>query len=141
MIEIGEGIFLPEEELSFIFARSSGPGGQNVNKVNTRVTVRLDVRNSPSFSGDQKRLILDELRTRIDRNGVLRVVSQRHRTQGENREAAVRRLVELLRAALKPKKPRKKTAVPQRVRLERIEAKRRRSTVKQARAKVTGDDE
>jgi ribosome-associated protein len=141
MIDISDGIFLPEEELSFTASRSGGPGGQNVNKVNTRVTVRLDVRNSRSLSVEQKRIILERLRTRVDRNGVLRVVSQRHRTQRENREAAVCRLVELLCDALQPNTPRKKTIAPIRERLERLEAKHRRSSVKQTRAKVSGEED
>ena len=90
MIDIQTGLSIPEGELTFTFSRSGGPGGQNVNKVNTRATLFFDVRNSPSLSEEQKALILERLKGRIDREGVMRVISQRHRTQGDNREEAGR---------------------------------------------------
>lgn len=134
MIEINGGIFIPEDELSFKFSRSGGPGGQNVNKVNTRVTLLFDVASCESFSDVQKKRILKRLATRANKNGVIRVVSQRYRTQKANRGAVVERLVELLREALKKKPVRKKTAVPYAARQKRLEQKRRRSLLKQQRA-------
>jgi ribosome-associated protein len=141
MIPINEEVMLPEEELSFTPSRSSGPGGQNVNKVNTRMTVLLDIRGSLSFSEEQKQLIFERLHTRISREGVLRVASQRHRTQGENRDEAVRRLVELIRSALKQEPPRKKTRIPVSANAVRLDAKRKRSTVKRARRNLSGEEE
>ncbi len=133
MIEIKNNISISKEELVFRFSRSGGPGGQNVNKVNTRVTVLFDAANCKSFSGEQKRRILKRLTTRANKNGVIRVVSQRHRTQKANRAAAVERLGELLREALKKRSVRKKTAVPERAKQKRLEEKKRRSMLKKQR--------
>lgn len=134
MIEIQDDIFICEDSLVFKFSRSGGPGGQNVNKVNTRVTVFFDVANCDIFSDGEKRRILKRLATRANKNGVVRVVSQRHRTQKANRRAAVERLGELLRGALAKKAVRKKTAVPERAKQKRLEQKKRRSLLKRQRA-------
>ena len=135
MIKIKDRIFIREDSLVFKFSRSSGPGGQNVNKVNTRVTVFFDVVGSESFLQEQKKQILERLATRADKDGVIRVVSQKHRTQKANRTAAVERFVELLRGALEKKAVRKKTIVPEKARRKRLEEKKRRSMLKQQRAK------
>ena len=135
MIEITNDIFICEDELVLKFSRSGGPGGQNVNKVNTRVTLLFDVANCESFSEVQRQRILKQLVTRADKNGVIRVVSQRYRTQKANRRVAVERLQELLRGAIKKKAVRKKTTVPETVKRRRLEEKRRRSLLKQQRAK------
>jgi len=134
MIEIKNNISICEDELVFKFSRSGGPGGQNVNKVNTRVTVFFDVANCDSFSDSQKKRILKRLATRANKNGVIRVVSQRYRTQKANRRVAVERLGELLREALEKKAERKKTKVPERARQRRLEEKKRRSALKRQRA-------
>jgi ribosome-associated protein len=134
MIKISRGIFISEDELVFKFSRGGGPGGQNVNKVNTRVTVRFDAANSGSFSDEQKGQILKRLASRADKDGVIRVVSQRYRTQKANRRAAVERLEELLRGALKKKAVRKKTRVPEAAKRERLEKKKRRGFLKRQRA-------
>jgi ribosome-associated protein len=134
MIKISSGIFIAEDELVFKFSRGGGPGGQNVNKVNTRVTVLFDVANATSFSDVQKERILKGLATRTDKNGVIRVISQRYRTQKANRRAAVERLEELLRGTLKKKAVRKETEVPEAVKRRRLEEKKRRSLLKKQRA-------
>ena len=134
MIEIKKGTYISEDELVFKASRSSGPGGQNVNKISSRVTVFFDAANCQSLSDTQKRQILKYLATRADKNGVIRVVSQRHRSQKANRDAAVERLRQLLTAALKTKPVRKKTKVPYQAKQQRLEEKRRRSLLKQQRA-------
>ncbi len=135
MIEITDNISIREDELIFKASRSSGPGGQNVNKVNTRITLLLDVANCESFSDVQKRRILSRLATRADKNGLVRVASQRFRTQKANRRAAVERLQQLLAEALKTRPVRKKTKIPYAAKKRRLEEKRRRSLLKRQRAK------
>jgi ribosome-associated protein len=132
-----EGVLVPESELVFKASRSSGPGGQNVNKLNTRVTALFDVAGSPSLSGDQRQQILNVLSTRMDKNGVLHVVSQKHRSQEANRRAAMERLQELVRDALRPKPVRRKTKTPRAARERRLQEKKQRSARKQQR---TGKD-
>jgi len=135
MIEIANDTFIREGELIFKASRSGGPGGQNINKVSTRVTLFFDLANCESFSDVQKQRILARLTTRTDKNGVIRVVSQKFRTQKANRKAAVERLQELLRESLKTRPVRKKTKVPSAIKQRRLEQKRRRSLLKQQRAK------
>ncbi|MHC4694187.1 MAG: alternative ribosome rescue aminoacyl-tRNA hydrolase ArfB [Planctomycetota bacterium] len=134
MIEITKDISINEDDLVFRASRSGGPGGQNVNKVNTRVTLFFDVAGCESLSDIQKQRILTRLSTRADKNGIIRVISQKFRTQKANRRVAVERLQELLRGALKTKPLRKKTKVPERARLRRLEEKKRRSMLKRQRA-------
>jgi ribosome-associated protein len=134
MIEITKDIFIDEGELIFKASRSGGPGGQNVNKVNTRVTLFFDVAGCEGLFDWQKQRILTRLSTRADKDGVIRVVSQKFRTQKANRRAAVERLQQLLKDVLKNKPVRKKTKVPERARLRRLEEKKRRSMLKRQRA-------
>ncbi len=134
MIEIKAGVVIDADDLVFRFSRSGGPGGQNVNKVNTRVMVFFNVANCQSLSDYQKNRILTRLATRADKNGVLRVVCQKHRTQKANRTEAVQRLAGLLRTALEKKAVRKKTKVPYAEKMKRLEEKKRRSALKQQRA-------
>jgi ribosome-associated protein len=133
MIEINNKIQIREDELIFKFSRSSGPGGQNVNKVNTKVTLFFDAANCDSFSDVQKKQILNRLAGRADKNGVLRIVSQKERTQRANRQAAIEKLVELLKDAVKSRAVRKKTIVPYEAKKQRLDAKKRRSIIKQGR--------
>ncbi len=135
MIEITDNISIRDDELIFKASRSSGPGGQNVNKVNTRITLFFDVANCESFSDVQKRRILSRLSTRAGKNGLIRVASQKFRTQKANRRAAVERLQQLLAEALKTRPVRKKTKIPYSVKQRRLEEKRRRSLLKRQRAK------
>jgi ribosome-associated protein len=135
MIEIADNTFIPDGELTFKTSRSGGPGGQNVNKLNTRVTVLFDVCGSPSLSEDQKLRILSKLSSRTDRQGVMRVVSQKHRSQEANRRAAVERLQQLLQEALKPAPVRRKTGVPAGARQRRLDEKKQRSRLKSQRAR------
>lgn len=134
MMRITSDIDIPESELSFTFSTSSGPGGQYVNKVSTRATLHFDVAATESLSEQQKGLVMRRLRTRITKDGILRVVSQRHRSQRANREAARERFVELLRDALHETPPRKRTAKPRGAIERRLLDKKHRSRLKRERA-------
>ncbi len=135
MIEIGPDLRIRESEISYVFSRSSKPGGQNVNKVSTRVTLLFDVTGSPSLTDRQRQRILEKLPTRVGKDGILRVASQKHRTQVANREAALERFIALLARALKPGRRRRATAVPAEAREERLKAKKRRGRIKRARTR------
>ena len=134
MIEITEGIFINEDEFVFKASRSAGPGGQNVNKVNTRITLFFDVANCDNFSAQQKKRILLKLSTRTDRNGLIRISSQKHRTQKANRRAAIEKLQKLLAEALKTRPVRKKTKIPYAAKQRRLEEKKHRGRLKQIRS-------
>jgi ribosome-associated protein len=140
MIEIAKGIFVAEDELIFKASRSSGPGGQNVNKVNTRIGLYFDVKNCPSLTALQKRKILTGLATRADKNGVVRIVSQKHRTQNANREAALEKLKELIAQALAAGKKRIPTKIPESAREKRLNEKRLQGKKKQLRGKINWRD-
>jgi ribosome-associated protein len=135
MIEITDEIFISEDELVFKVSRSSGPGGQNVNKVNTRVTLLFDLANNKSFNDEQKQRMLKCLKKRVDKAGTLRVVSQKYRTQRANRKAAVERLRQILLESLKTQPVRRKTKMPYAAKLKRLGKKKHRSLLKQRRSK------
>jgi ribosome-associated protein len=141
MVQVLEDLEIPDEQLDFATSRSSGPGGQNVNKVNTRVTLLFNVDQSPALSPEQREFLHSRLGGRISRVGVLRVVSQRHRTQLANRDAAVERFVELLRDALTEKPERIPPAVPKQAKARRLEEKRRRGSLKRERSVDPDRDE
>ena len=140
MIPIDDTLAIPEEEVSFATSRSGGPGGQNVNKLETRVALRFDLAGSSSLSEEQKARLRERLATRITKEGILQVTSQRHRTQGANREAAVERFAELLRDNLREEAPRKKTRPSRAAKARRLDAKRRHSQRKKDRAAPSSRD-
>ncbi len=134
MIRITDELLIPREELKFTASRSSGPGGQHVNKVSTRVTLRFDVVNSPSLTPDQKTLILDKLATRVSKAGVLRVVSQQTRSQAANKEAALERFINLIQQALEATPERKRSGMPRAAKQKRLDEKKHRSQLKRERS-------
>ncbi|MGA2624298.1 MAG: alternative ribosome rescue aminoacyl-tRNA hydrolase ArfB [Bacteroidota bacterium] len=132
-VSINSNVKIPISELQFRFARSGGHGGQNVNKVETRVELLFDVARSPSLSDSDRERILKHLKSKIDTAGILRVVAQESRSQWRNREDAVKRFVELLRHALMPRKKRIKTRISAGGKERRLRSKKRRSEVKRLR--------
>jgi ribosome-associated protein len=128
------GLEIPDGELEFVASRSGGPGGQNVNKVSSRVTLRFDIEKSNSLNVDQRVRIQRKLASRINKDGVLQVSSQRTRSQDLNREDVIQRFAELLRWALHEEKPRIETKASRGSKEERLREKRQRTKVKRARA-------
>jgi ribosome-associated protein len=134
MIHVVDGLSIPEEEIGLTASRSGGPGGQNVNKVSTKVTLTFDIDASRVLSDVQKGTIARKLATRINKEGILQVTSQRTRSQELNRTDAIERFAELLRVALTPQRARFKTRVPSGAKRQRLLEKKKRSATKQTRS-------
>jgi len=139
-IFVRAGLIIPDAEVDMRATRAAGPGGQNVNKVSTRIELRYDLEATTVLSAEQKRRVYTHLKTRINRAGVLRVVSQKHRTRGQNAKAARERLAELLRAALHTQPKRKPTRPTTTSRTRRLSDKRRRASAKRNRQRPGPDD-
>jgi ribosome-associated protein len=136
-------LVIPETELRFLFARSGGPGGQNVQKVETKVTVIFNYISSACLTWEEKGRIgrHSGVQAKLDSDGAIAITSQEHRTQARNKEEAVKKLYALLALALyKPRKrvPTKKTRSSER---RRVQGKRFRSEVKGGRKRVSTDSE
>jgi len=124
---------IPPYEISFTTSRSGGPGGQNINKVNTKVEIRFDIKNSFHLTQQEKERILMRLKNRISSEGVLILTSQSERTQLMNRKKAEEKLFVLLASALTEKKKRRSTKPTSASVKERLEKKRIRSKIKKMR--------
>lgn len=122
-------------ELTFQTSRSSGAGGQHVNKVNTRVELRFPLTESATLNANQKQILMHKLANRINARGELIIASEATRSQSRNKEDSVERFFELLSGALKPTKKRIATKPSYQSRKARLESKRRNSTKKQFRQK------
>jgi ribosome-associated protein len=140
-LTITETLQIPLTELYFRFSRSGGPGGQHVNRSATQVELTFDVANSPSLTETQRARILSRLKSSIDTRGVLHLSSQTTRSQHRNRTEVVERFQHLLQRALHIPKRRVPTRPPRQVKEQRLAEKRRRSILKEERARKRPEGE
>jgi ribosome-associated protein len=138
-LQITTTIVIDDSELEERFVRSSGPGGQNVNKVSTAVQLRFDANGSRSLSADVKQRLRKLAGSRMTTEGVLVIDARARRTQAENREDARARLATLVRQAAIPPKRRTKTKPTRASKERRLSSKRNRSETKRARRSIAGD--
>ncbi|OUZ11220.1 aminoacyl-tRNA hydrolase [Aeromicrobium sp. PE09-221] len=123
---------IPDEELSWKFTRSSGPGGQHVNTSDTRVELRWSLEDTAALDDAEKQRVRERLRSRL-RDGTITIVSSQYRSQHRNREAARARLTVLVESAMVPAKRRRPTRVSKAADQRRLDAKRRRGDIKRQR--------
>jgi ribosome-associated protein len=140
MLFINPSLQIPDDEFTWSFARSGGPGGQNVNKVATAVQMRFDVRRSPNLPDEVRTRLVRLAGRRLTRDGVLVIIAQRFRTQERNREDATERLVSLIRQAAVRPTPRRPTRPTKASRERRLTAKKRRAGVKSLRGAQLADE-
>lgn len=133
MLQVNDQIFLHEDELEEEFVRSSGPGGQHVNRVSTAVQLRFDVKHSPCLPEYVRRRVLEIGGSKVTREGEIVIQASRHRTQEQNRQDARDRLVKLIARAAKKPKPRKATKPSAAARKKRLEKKKQHSEKKKLR--------
>ncbi|RJR20456.1 MAG: aminoacyl-tRNA hydrolase [Desulfobacteraceae bacterium] len=133
MIEIAKDVSIREEEISFEFIRSSGPGGQNVNKVATAVRLLFNVFESPLLTSNVRERLKSIAGKRLGEDGILRIHAQRFRTQEANRKDAMDRLISLLHKALEEPRVRQRTYPSRSVRERRLKDKRRIAETKEKR--------
>ncbi len=139
MIRITDEIELDESEIEESFIRSSGPGGQNVNKVSSAVQLRFDARRSRSLPDAVAVRLMRLAGSKLTQDGVIVITAQRHRDQARNRADAIERLAELIRAAVPPPVPRRATKPTKASKERRLEGKSKRSGVKAMRGGVKLD--
>ena len=128
---------IPDDEIRIDFVRSSGPGGQNVNKTSTKAQLRWSLFSSTAFTDEQKQLIAQKLMHRLTQDGDVAIDVSEERSQLQNKERAVAMLHELVHEALTPKVPRLSTRPPRAAKQARLDSKRQRGSLKQSRKPVT----
>jgi ribosome-associated protein len=141
MIQITSSIAIDESEIQEDFIHSSGPGGQNVNKVATTVQLRFDVANSPSIPEEVRERLISLERNRITEDGVLIINARRFRTQGRNRQDAIERFEGLIRRAAEKPRNRRKTKPTLTSNIRRLDSKHYRAEQKKSRQRVQPHDE
>ena len=139
-LEINDALTIPAAELSMATSRSGGPGGQHANKTSSRVTITWDLANSATLSESQRQLLLERLGTYLTGDGVMLVSSNEERSQHRNREIALARLANLVRAGLKRAKVRHKTKPSRAAKQRRLDNKKRRAAIKRKRVTPKSDD-
>ncbi|HEY4275599.1 MAG TPA: alternative ribosome rescue aminoacyl-tRNA hydrolase ArfB [Rhizomicrobium sp.] len=137
---IRHGLVIPDAELEERFIQSSGPGGQNVNKVASAVQLSFDVRRSSALSEAARAAILGLADTRLDKDGILTITARRFREQVRNRADARARLAALILTATTPEKPRRATRPTLASKRRRVESKNRQSRIKKNREKPRFSD-
>lgn len=138
-IHITPSISINEDEIQFTFVRSSGPGGQHVNKISSAVQLRFDVLRSPSLPGDVKNRLIHMAGKRVSREGILILDARNQRSQYKNRQEAMRRLTDLITKAAKKPKKRIKTGPSLVSKQRRLQAKKHRAEIKRHRQRVRPD--
>jgi ribosome-associated protein len=132
-MEITPSLSIPDDELSFSFIHSSGPGGQKINKSATAVQLRFDVRNSPSLPAALKERVRRLAGSRITKGGMLVIEAKRYRTQEQNRTDAINRLKNLLKTAEKQPRVRRSSQPSLSIKIKRMETKKKRGVIKKQR--------
>ena len=140
MLVVNDRLSIPLKEFHFTFARSSGPGGQNVNKVNTKATLRWNIAGSPSLKEDVRQRFMEENRRRVTGEGEVIITSQRYRDQGRNVADCLAKLRDLLDAATIEPKVRKRTRPSRAAKRRRLQDKKSQSQKKQLRRSPRFDD-
>ena len=139
-IRINQRLSIPMAEVKLRASRSGGPGGQHANTSATRIQLFWNVRDSPSLTDRRRQLILSRLAPRIDREGVLQLACETHRSQLRNRQEVLERFAELIAESLRPRKKRRPTRPTRASKEKRLQSKKHRGRIKRLRGRIRPDE-